>query len=134
MDKTKRKLTFKVFAALCTLAVATGIAGGAFTANADEHMHSFSQQWSVGTANHWHACECGTVRDMAAHKYENGKCIVCDTPQADPLHVHTFDETEWVYDSVNHWHASDCNHNIVKDIAPHSKVGNKCICGYTTGG
>ncbi len=130
--KIKKAGVLKLSALFFAVAVAVcGVYGGALrSARAEEHTHKFSQMWRSGYKNHWHECECGTVRDMAEHSYENEVCVVCYADKPDPAHIHNFDTSEWKYDSVNHWHESTC-HFIVKDIAPHKLSGGVCACGYS---
>ena len=125
--KIKKTSVLKLSALFFAVAVAVcGVYGGAAkAARAEEHTHKFSQMWRAGYKNHWHECECGTVRDMAEHSYEKGVCVVCYADKPDPAHIHNFDTSEWKYDSVNHWHESTC-HFIVKDIAPHKLSGGVC--------
>ncbi len=56
------------------------------------HTHTFSNDWTVDDANHWHAASCTAgdacktaTSDKAAHTFVDGKCSVCE--HADPDYV-----------------------------------------------
>lgn len=49
------------------------------------HEHSWSEKWSSDEDSHWHACNgCNEKKDVQAHQYKDGVCIVCGV--ADPVH------------------------------------------------
>ncbi len=135
MKISKKRLPWKFAAVVAAFVAAMGIVcGGAFTAAyAEEHVHTFSEEWSSGYKNHWHEADCGhgIVAGMAAHTFTDGVCTVCGEEKIDVSHVHTFKDV-WKFDNANHWREATCGHNIVKDIAPHSS--DPCVCGYTAGG
>lgn len=128
----------KIFAAVISAAViactAIGGIGGykSGTAYASTHTHTFSQTWSKGKVNHWHAstCEHDISRDVAPHDYgADNTCKVCGYVKNE--HVHSYDTSVWVNDTKNHWHAANCGHNVVTDIAKHTYDSTgKCVCGY----
>ncbi len=104
-----------------------------------DHTHAYNGAWSSDSAHHWHECQCGDVKDSAAHTYSDGRCTVCG--EADPNytaeeeHIHTFTES-WNADSQNHWHVcTGCGE--VSDVTPHVIVTaedgtQSCIdCGLT---
>lgn len=37
---------------------------------ADTHIHSYASVWNSDATNHWHECDCGDKRDVAAHTME----------------------------------------------------------------
>ena len=122
MKISKKRLPWKFAAVVAAFVAAMGIVcGGAFTAAyAEEHVHTFSEEWSSGYKNHWHEADCGhgIVAGMAAHTFTDGVCTVCGEEKPDISHVHTFKDV-WKFDNANHWREATCGHNIVKDIAPH---------------
>ncbi len=38
------------------------------------HEHSYSDEWSINSENHWHACECGEASEQAAHTWVEATC------------------------------------------------------------
>ena len=133
MMRSVTKTRGKVFAAFAALAAAACMASGGIATAVyaeEEHTHSFSDTLTAGLRTHWYACECGTVKGLEEHNFENDTCTECGAEKPDLAHVHEFNETKWEYDTVNHWHQATC-HGIVKDIAKHEADENGlCTCGY----
>lgn len=96
----------------------------------NSHVHTFSDDWSSDTGNHWHAATCEhteEVKDVAAH-YDANRDGVCDACEYELDHEHTFAE-EWSSDEDNHWYAATCAHTTeTKDKAPHvdGNTDGKC--------
>ena len=134
-------ILIRLIAIILVAAVAIGAYAIVLKARADEPVpdepapdgphvqHNFDTTiWKFDTVNHWHPCiyGCNFVEDLAAHKFENGKCTVCG---AQETHVHKFD-SKWKYAERNHWHECECG--TVRDMAPHTFENGKCIvCGAT---
>lgn len=108
-----------------------------------EASHSFSEVWTKGVHEHWHACnKCGAKKDAANHvpgpaatEEKAQTCLTCGYVMTARLnHVHNF-ETKWTSDESGHWYAcDDCEDQ--KEFAEHSYDGacdSDCnICGYQT--
>ena len=47
--------------------------------NKDEHIHTFSSEWSSDYDYHWRSSTCGhdVIRDNSAHVFEDEICQVC---------------------------------------------------------
>ena len=101
--------------------------------------HSYAEEWTFDSANHWHAADCGHVvagSELAAHADGNndGKCDTCAYVIRE-VHVHYFSE-EWSSDEAYHWHAALCEHKEeVADKAAHvlDAAGNCTVCGAKVG-
>lgn len=39
--------------------------------------HSFSEEWSSDSENHWRDCACGEKGELAKHTYADGVCDIC---------------------------------------------------------
>lgn len=117
-----------------------------------EHVHTFSDDWTSDETNHWHVCtgeNCNAVSGKAAHEWDSGvveipsecgktgtikyTCTVCGYHKTEtmPAGTHTF-ETKWSFDETNHWHKATCGHDIVSDQGKHEwNEQNVCaVCGY----
>lgn len=131
MAKNLKKFTSVVMGAVMVFALAAAGCGG--TTEGEEHVHSWSTEWSKDAQNHWHDCDgCDETKDLAPHSFSEGECTVCG--QADPdyeppiTHTHSW-STVWSKDETNHWHAcSGCTE--IKDSAPHTFSEGVCtVCG-----
>ena len=99
------------------------------------HTHTWENDWSMNSTNHWHACSgCSEKNDLAAHVYTDDTDATCNTCGfvRTPAHVHTW-ATDWSTDPTNHWHAcSGCTDK--KDTAAHVYTDahdTTCnTCGY----
>lgn len=108
-----------------------------------ETAHSFSQTWTKGVHEHWHACtKCGAKADIGAHypgpaatEEKAQLCLTCGYVMTARLnHTHNF-ESKWTADETGHWYAcDDCEDQ--KEFAEHS-YDTACdpdcnICGFLT--
>ena len=72
----------KLLRTLAAMAVGTVMAAASFGMTACGHKHTFKEDWSKDSKNHWHASDCGhedEVADLEAHKDANNDetCDVC---------------------------------------------------------
>ena len=132
----KQKLAVTVF---LIIAVVCGVFG--FTAckpensPEQEHVHTYSEEWTKSTTEHWHEATCEHTDekgDLGVHidSDNNGKCDKCGYPmQTAETHTHTFDESHWEHDANTHWHAATCGHTGEKgDEAPHVDGDENQFC------
>lgn len=99
-----------------------------------DHKHTYSEEWSSDSKNHWHAVTCGhnvEVADKAEHKdWDNdGACNVCNW--YDENHVHTYEDT-WSYNASQHFHKGTCGHDVINEAEAedHTFADGKCsVCG-----
>lgn len=100
-----------------------------------EHQHTFSNEWSKDSAQHWHAATCEHTdlkSDIAAH-IDNDNDYICDIcgyelPLPPPIeHTHTF-ASEWTTSSTEHWHVATCGHDVVDGLAKHVDDDEDNIC------
>lgn len=128
----------KILRGLFTLA---GIAAGVtliLTGCGEDHVHTYSREWSQNETSHWHCATCEHTdltmgKGNHADADRDGICDVCGYVIED-LHVHTFEEA-WTSDANGHWHKATCTHSEEKDsFGAHvdEDEDNKCdICEYT---
>ena len=110
--------------------VISGILGGEEEKSPCADGHSFSEEWSYDSVQHWHkaTCEHSDVKGgLAMHSYVDGACVCGAIEPSAHQHIYS---TVWSYDAVSHWHAATCEHSDLRlDEAEHSYVGGVCICG-----
>ena len=115
----------------CALLANLGIGGESESPCKDGH--SFSEEWSYDSVQHWHKaiCEHSDAKGgLAMHSYVDGTCV-CGAIEPS-AHQHMY-ATSWSYDSFAHWHAATCEHSELKrDEAQHDFGSDfKCdTCGY----
>ena len=127
--KIFKKLTLATVVAACAVCLAFGIAG---CNGGDEHVHTFSEDWTQTETEHWHAATCGHTTQKSGYgkhvdEDDNGKCDTCDYE----LH-HTYSEL-WLADGENgHYHPATCHDGVKSAVEPHDYDANfKCkVCDY----
>lgn len=120
-------------------------------------MHSFSDNWSQDSVNHWKESICEHKNEIGykdkhsfgdwviiknATETENGErersCAVCDYKETESIdklpHSHIY-SSEWTYDSDYHWHNDICGHGTVRDRELHDvdELGRCVICNNVIG-
>ncbi len=129
---TKRKLAMAIIPIFAVFCGVFGISA----CNDAEHVHTFSEEWTKSTTEHWHEATCDHTDERGSvgqhvDADNNGKCDVCDyaMPTEGGTHTHTFDESHWEHDANTHWHAATCEHpNEKGDEAPHVDVDGNQFC------
>ncbi|NGM18363.1 hypothetical protein GMI70_10255 [Eggerthellaceae bacterium zg-893] len=108
-----------------------------------EHVHNFTGDWQFDETDHWHACACGEVADVAPHAFDEGTtskeptanqpgimtytCTVCPaqkhetipaTGEVEPQpHTHAF--AGFGHDATSHWSVcGECGESY--DVARHT--------------
>ncbi|NHM13492.1 N-acetylmuramoyl-L-alanine amidase family protein [Xiamenia xianingshaonis] len=108
-----------------------------------EHVHNFTGDWQFDETDHWHACTCGEVADVAPHVFGEGTtskeptanqpgimtytCTVCPaqkhetipaTGEVEPQpHTHAF--ASFGRDATSHWSVcGECGESY--DVARHT--------------
>ena len=128
MNKISKLLSVFVIAGT----VSAGVIGAAGC-----HTHTYSEEWSSDSSQHWHAATCAHTdkkSEAGNHTDENddGKCDVCGY-QMETVHEHTYADG-WTSDETGHWHAATCAHTGEKSgFAAHTDGNDdgKCdVCGY----
>lgn len=127
--KIFKKLTIVAIAAACAVCLALGIAG---CAGGEEHVHTFSEDWTQTETEHWHAATCGHTTQKSGYgkhvdEDDNGKCDTCDYELR-----HTYSEL-WLADGENgHYHPATCHDGVKSAVEPHDYDANfKCrVCDY----
>ena len=91
--------------------------------------HTYSDEWTYNSTDHWHAATCGhtgEVSGKAPHEWDGGTVIVeptcteagerdhscvCGAARTEPIAPtgHSYSE-EWTYNETHHWHAATCGH------------------------
>ena len=74
----------KVVSIVLAAVLTAGIACAIVLPIALKHKHEYATVYTTDATNHWHACECGEKKDLAAHEANDA----------------------YVSDETNHWH--DC--------------------------
>ncbi len=47
----------------------------------ETHTHDFSSTMKTDGENHWYECSCGVTYNVQSHKWNEGKCEICDTEE-----------------------------------------------------
>ena len=107
-----------------------------------EHVHTFSSEWTTDATYHWHAATCehtdqkadrakhtwtSKVLTPATHTMDGEReltCTGCGLTKKEVIPamtlVHIFSE-EWTHDETYHWHAATCEHTGEKgSFEPHT--------------
>ncbi len=130
-------------------------------ASCEEHVHTFSTEWSSDDTSHWHASTCEHTdekSDVAEHDWDEGTettpatetakgvmtytCKVCEKTKTEEIpvlaHTHTYSDV-LTYDADGHYYPSTCGHSDAKkDYTAHDfddGVVTPPTCtedGYTT--
>ncbi len=129
-------------------------------ASCEEHVHTFSTEWSSDDTSHWHASTCEHTdekSDVADHDWDEGvettpatetakgvmtyTCTVCEKTKTEEIpelaHTHTYSDV-LAYDADGHYYPSTCGHSDAKkDYTAHDfdEVVTQPTCtedGYTT--
>ncbi len=66
------KKFFKGFAVAVTAGLVALVAAGC----SQPHEHKFGTEWKMDSAQHWHECECGEMKDESVHHY--GEWVVTE--------------------------------------------------------
>ncbi|MCQ2584450.1 MAG: BspA family leucine-rich repeat surface protein [Treponema sp.] len=106
--------------------------------NKDEHVHTYSDEWSRNDDFHWHAATCehtDQINGFGIHFYTFNKvlkpaeclvsgleeyvCVCGETEKRTiPPTGHSYSD-EWSYDENQHWHGTVCGHSEKKDLLMH---------------
>lgn len=117
-----------------------------FTACADNHTHTFGDEWEHDEVYHWHKATCEHSEEITAktkHTFgewitvreQNGAidglkkrvCSECNYEQEEVLHNHAFSD-EWEHDATYHWHQATCEHsNEISGKAEHEYDNGEII-------
>lgn len=126
----KRKLAVALFLVITALC---GVIG--FAACGEQHVHTFSEDWTRSTTEHWHEATCDHTDekgDLGTHvdSDNNGKCDKCNYDMSTAgTHTHTFDDSYWEHDANTHWHPATCGDTTEKgDEAPHIDENENQFC------
>ena len=138
-----RSITVKL---ICTIVIMALMAGGVYwaaitpwtpqtdstssTVTQPSHEHSFGAVWEYDETNHWNACSCGKITNVASHADTDlsGSCDVCGANVPLPPHEHTFG-AEWISDDTYHWNVCQCGEQANKASHVDANVDEKCdIC------
>ena len=106
-----------------------------------EHVHTFSTEWTTNGTYHWHAATCEhksekanrakhswvvTVTVEPTHTTPGEKvttCKVCGLSKTEVIpartQIHTYSE-DWTHDETHHWHATTCGHDAKGSYEPHT--------------
>ncbi len=79
-----------------------------------DHTHSYAEEWSHDSENHWKEADCGhaVISENAPHADEDNNGI-CDGCAWNYDHEHTYQTAEdWTIDDTCHWHAATCGHDV----------------------
>lgn len=125
-----KRFTLSLTLAICAVCMAFGIVG----CNNNEHVHTYSEDWTRSATEHWHEATCEHTDekgDLGTHvdSDNNGKCDKCNYDMQQPEeHKHTFADT-WSHDENTHWHAATCNDTTERqDEAPHVDEDDNQFC------
>lgn len=114
-----------------------------------EHVHTFSSEWTTDATYHWHAATCehtdqkadrakhtwtSKVLTPATHTTDGEReltCTGCGLTKKEVIPamtlVHIFSE-EWTHDETYHWHAATCEHTGEKgSFEPHTWDSSEVI-------
>ena len=114
------------------LALVLGLSACKEQPTEQEHVHTFSTEWTTNNTYHWHAATCEhtsekgdrakhtwvvTITKEATHTTAGEKvttCSVCGLSKTEVIpaktQVHSY-ATEWTHDETHHWHATTCGHD-----------------------
>ena len=118
-----------------------------------EHVHTFSSEWSTDANYHWHAATCEHTEqkaDRAKHTWSYkvtteathtsageriATCTGCGLTKTEVIPaktlVHTFSD-EWTHDETYHWHVATCEHTGEKgSFEPHTWDSSEIITPST---
>ena len=125
-----KRFTLSLTLAICAVCLAFGITA----CNNNEHVHTFSEDWTRSTTEHWHEATCEHTdekSDLGAHEDldNDGKCDKCKYDMQQPEeHKHTFADT-WSHDENTHWPRTTCNDTTERrDEAPHVDEDDNQFC------
>lgn len=100
------------------------------------HTHNYKTEYSYDATKHWHACDCGDKKDVAAHTYDND----CDTDCNDCGYIRTINHeygSECKSDATGHWYEctkcgakSEVEAHIPGAEATETSAQTCTICGY----
>lgn len=128
----------KFLALLCVVAMVLSVASCTLLNNGNQNQdepceHTYSDNWSTSSTEHWHAATCEHVElktAIAPHQDadQNGTCDVCNYEIG---HEHTFADT-WTSNDTHHWKVATCSHTEEKgELAAHvdADVNGECdVC------
>lgn len=118
-----------------------------------EHVHTFSSEWTTNDTYHWHAATCehtsekadrakhtwvSTIITEATHTTAGERrvtCSVCGLTKTEVIpaktQIHSYAE-EWTFDENYHWHAATCEHKDAKgSFEPHTWDSSEIIKAST---
>ena len=138
-----RSITAKL---ICTLVIMALMVGGIYwvattprapqidnttsSTTLPRHEHSFADTWVSDGDNHWNACSCGQMINVAAHADADvdGSCDVCLASVPLPPHEHAFG-TEWISDGTYHWNVCQCGEQANRASHADGDIDEKCdVC------
>ena len=133
MKKSVRSLIMCLASVLGVGAFATACGESSAFGDENEHVHTYSDDWTADAEGHFHdyTCDCTDIPEKEAHVDDNndGVCDLCKFTD----HEHTYAEG-WTVDCTNHWHAADCGHIVAGvDLAEHvdENADGECdVCKY----
>lgn len=133
MKKSVRSLIMCLASVLGIGAFATACGESSAFGDENEHVHTYSDDWTADAEGHFHdyTCDCTDIPEKEAHVDDNndGVCDLCKFTD----HEHTYAE-DWTVDCTNHWHAADCGHIVAGvDLAEHvdeNEDGECDVCKY----
>lgn len=139
MNRLSRILTI-LFLAMALVLGLCACAGEA-TQQPQEHVHTFSSEWTTNDSYHWHAATCEHTdqkADRAKHKWVTtitvaathttpgekvNTCKVCGLTKTEVIpaetQVHSY-SSEWTHDENYHWHITTCGHDAKGSYEPHT--------------
>ena len=123
------------------LALVLGLSACKEQPTEQEHVHTFSTEWSTNDTYHWHAATCehtSEKADRAKHKLvisitkeathttpgeKVTTCSVCGYSKTEVIpaqtQLHSY-SSEWTHDENYHWHATTCGHDAKGSYEPHT--------------
>jgi len=133
MKKSVRSLIMCLASVLGIGAFATACGESSAFGDENEHVHTYSDDWTADAEGHFHdyTCDCTDMPKKEEHVDDNndGVCDLCKFTD----HEHTYAE-DWTVDCTNHWHAADCGHIVAGvDLAEHvdENADGECdVCKY----
>ena len=130
----KKKVLKSVLPILC---VAFTVAGFAACKDGEEHVHTYSTEWSKDAEGHWYdvTCDCADAPEnpKLQHVDKNNDSL-CDICEYDYGHAHTYETATWTVNCEQHWRAATCGHVVVgTEVGDHADTNGdgKCdTCNY----
>lgn len=137
----------KVFRFFCIFLISVILSEITGCANANSHVHTYSDAWTSDENHHWHAATCDHTdqfSDKAVHIFgdyisnndattekdgtKSRFCSICNyedkiTDVGSRIHVHTYSDA-WTSDKNHHWHAATCQHENEKSNFESHKWNN----------